>query len=98
MALCSGALPRQSRDTSLRERNFFRRRPDRLRAAGGQDGGEQLLGLVPRHGCGEGSVQILLKMVIKDRDRERETRLGERYTVRFDEYGILTMEFDRYLC
>ena len=46
---------------------------------------------------GEDSFQILLKMSVKEADKKLETRRDELYTVRFDEYGIPTMEFDRYL-
>ena len=46
---------------------------------------------------GEDSFQILLKLSVKEADKKLETRRDELYTVRFDEYGIPTMEFDRYL-
>ena len=46
---------------------------------------------------GEDSFQILLKMTVKEADKKLETHRNELYTVRFDEYGIPTMEFDRYL-
>mgnify|MGYP002516070403 CR=1 FL=1 len=46
---------------------------------------------------GEDSFQILLKMTVKEADKKLESRRDELYTVRFDEYGIPTMEFDRYL-
>lgn len=45
---------------------------------------------------GEDSFRILLKMTVKEADKKLETRRDELYTVRFDEYGIPTMEFDRY--
>ena len=46
---------------------------------------------------GEDSFRILLKMAVKEADKERMTEQNELYIVRFDEYGIPTMEFDRYL-
>ena len=46
---------------------------------------------------GEDSFRILLKMAVKEADKERMTEQNELYTVRFDQYGIPTMEFDCYL-
>mgnify|MGYP002517713000 FL=1 len=46
---------------------------------------------------GEDSFRILLKMAVKETDKERMTEQNELYTVRFDQYGIPTMEFDCYL-
>ena len=46
---------------------------------------------------GEDSFQILLKMTVKEADKKLESRRDELYTVRFDQYGIPTMTFDRYL-
>lgn len=46
---------------------------------------------------GEDSFRILLKMAVKETDKERMTEQNELYIVRFDQYGIPTMEFDCYL-
>ena len=36
-------------------------------------------------------------MAVNEADKERMTEQNELYTVRFDQYGIPTMEFDCYL-
>lgn len=46
---------------------------------------------------GEDSFRIFLKMAVKETDKERMTEQNELYIVRFDQYGIPTMEFDCYL-